>query len=171
MQTQSLAGSSKAQMKIQQMIFMLVAVTIFFGMIALIYFSISTSNLRSAAIELQGEEARAIVRKLSGSPELAFTSSSGCSSCIDLDKALQLKDIENYEKLWNLNYLFIEIISPSHTEVECTTDIFPNCNRITIIPEPSTYATKTAFVTLVRWDGNKYKYEFGRIHASPKEIN
>jgi len=175
------ANYTKAQMKIQQMAFLLVAITVFFAMIALIYFSLSLSGLRGSATQLQDEEARALVRKLSGSAEFAFTSSSDCSSCIDLDRALALKEKkDDFETLWNLDHLFIERLSPTYPEGECTTSIlgnYPNdCNKITILNKTSNYATKTAFVTLVRWEpslnggAGGYKYEFGRIHASPKEI-
>ena len=176
MNNSHLAGSSKAQLKIQQTAFMLVALTIFFAIILLVYFTVSIANLKFSAEKLKDEEARAIVRQLAGSPELSFTASSDCSSCIDLDKAFQLKG-KNYENLWNLNYLYIERTLPVLSITECTPSSYPeNCGKITLIDinTGESFSTKPAFVTLVHWDGSLnngiggYKYELGRIHASAK---
>lgn len=162
---------SKGQMKIQEMAFMLVALAIFFSLVAIIYFSISGANLRITAQNLQEEEAKEMVRKLAGSSELAFTSSSDCNSCVDFDKALILKEIylESYSGLWNFDYLMIEKISPDNSGEECTRFNYPDCGKITLIGKTENFgATSQAFVALARWDEStqRYKYEFGRIHVS-----
>ena len=177
----NVSSSKKAQMKIQQMAFMLVAVMIFFAMIALIYFSISLSNLKAKAEQLREDEVLELARQLAGTPEFAFTSSTDCVSCIDLDKVFYLKETEFTKRFWNLNYLMIERVYPngftsSMDETECTSDSYRtgNCNKITLIDGPE-YQTKTAFVALARWDPSLasgtggWRYELGRIHASPKE--
>ena len=167
------SSSKRAQMKIQQMAFMLVAVMIFFALVGLIYFAISLSNVQQKAGELAEKEAKEIVRKLSGSPELAFTASSDCSSCIDLDKAILLTRQEEYKNFWNLDYLMIEKISPVMSSAECTISNYPDCGKITIIDKSGgSLATKTAFVSLARWDPttNNFVYELGRIHASAREL-
>ncbi len=167
------AGSSKAQMKIQQMAFMLVALVIFFSLAALIYFSFSLSILREQAGKLQEDEAKEIVRTLAGAPELAFTSSSDCNSCIDLDKALLLKDVPAYKNFWNIDYLMIEKVYPPGSNTECDLFNYPNCGKITIISSQSNFGSASkAFVTLVRWDESlgKYKYELGRLHVSGENI-
>jgi len=171
--TDSVVGFSKAQMKIQQMAFMLVALVVFFSLIALIYFSISLSNVRSSAQQLQEDEAREIVRKLAGSPELAFTSSSDCDSCIDMDKALMLAESPAYEDFWNLDYLMIEKIYPSNIESECTRFNYPDCSKTTIFSKTQDIGSATqAFVTLARWDSDlgKYRYEMGKIYASGRNL-
>lgn len=168
--TSSFASSSKAQMKIQQMAFMLVALMIFFALVGVVYFAISGSNLKQKAQDLEDKEAKEIVRKLSGSPELSFTSSTDCSSCIDIDKALFIKEIPIYKEFWNLDYLMIEKFSSSATERECTRANYPDCTTITIIEKDDDIATQTAFVSLARWDeelsSGSFRYEIGRIHAS-----
>lgn len=167
--------SKKAQMKIQQMAFMIVAITIFFSMVALVYFSITMAGIKGDAERLQDEEARAIVRKLAGSPEFSFTASSDCSSCIDLDKVYSLRDMKIFEDLWNLDHLYIEILYPVYDDVDCNENNYPeHCNKIVILNKTSEYATKTAFVALARWDSTLgssggYRYEFGKIHASARE--
>lgn len=167
------AGSSRAQMKIQQMAFMLVALVVFFSLVALVYFSISLSNLQGDAQQLKEDEAKEIVRKLAGSPELAFTSSSDCDSCIDLDKALMLSEAQLYEDFWNLDYLMIEKVYPPDRDVECTRFNYPDCSTITIFRKtPDIGVAPRAFVALARWDETtgKYKYEMGKIYASGDNI-
>lgn len=163
---------SRAQMKIQQMAFMLVAAMIFFAMVGMVYFSISLSNLKDKAIELQDKEARETVRKISGIPEFAFTSSGDCSSCIDFDKAMQMKDSNVYQNLWNFDYLMIERLDSNLKNVECTRANYPNCGKIILINKSSEIATKTAFVSVAFWDErlNWFRYDTGRVHASARSL-
>ncbi len=171
------ADSSKAQMKIQQMAFMIVALVIFFSLVALFYFSVSFSNLGKTAQSLQEDEARELVRKIGHSSELAFTSSSDCNSCIDFDKALMLKEMASagiYSEFWNLDYLMIEKVYPKSSEEECTRENYPNCGRITLIQKKSDFgAAAFAPVALARWDDgiNRYRYDFGKIYASGGKLN
>jgi hypothetical protein len=159
-------------MKIQQMAFMLIAVTIFFAMIGLIYFSLTFAGIERDAEKLQEEETLLLIRKLSSSPELSFTSEGDCQTCVDFDKALAIFQNPIYAKLWNLDYLVIERLYPITTEVNCDLNNYPeNCNRIIIIDDKSGQRNaKEAFVTIARWDPNSdsFVYEFGRILASPR---
>jgi hypothetical protein len=165
-------------MKIQQMAFMLVAVMIFFSMVALVYFSISMSNLKESAEQLKEDEAQAIARQLSGTPELAFTAGSDCASCIDIDKAFAMSQISGSDygkKFWNLDYLKIEIIYPLSPEKPCLSFAdYPDCTDIIIISLPAgkgLSGTKTAFVALARWDSNQgiYRYDLGKVHTLSKD--
>lgn len=165
--------SKKAQMKIQQMAFMLVAVAVFFALVALIYLSVSLSGLKNTAVHLQDQEAKETVQKIAGVPELTFTSGGSCSSCIDLNKALAINP-KIAEELWNFDYLEIKRIYSKDTldERDCTPINFnadpTKCDKITLINKIGRpRADQTAFVTLVYRDNNgRYIYELGRIHAS-----
>jgi hypothetical protein len=156
-------------MKIQQMAFMLVALMIFFGMVALIYFAINLSNLESQVNRLQDQEAQELVRKLSGTPEFIFTSSTDCSSCIDMDKVERIADpitglIDKYENLWNIDYLMVECIYTSKAS---------GCSpEVEVIKKTDQLSTKTAFVTLAQWDDDikSFRYDLGKIHASIREV-
>jgi type II secretory pathway pseudopilin PulG len=168
----SIANFSRSgQIKIQQMAFMLVALVIFFAMVGLIYVSLSLGGLKQSAQGFQDEEAKQIAQKIASSPELAFSSASDCSSCIDMEKALMLKNLTSYESFWNLEYLMIEKVYPNTTSTECTLYNFPDCGKITVI-DSDRIASTTAFVTLARWDqsANRYKYELGKIHTSAKKV-
>jgi len=164
--------SSRAQMKIQQMAFMLVALFIFFSLVALIYFAISFSNLKQTAQNLQDEEAKQTVRKLADSPELAFTSSSDCANCIDFDKALALSEINSFKQLWDLDFLAIEKISSSD-EGDCTRFNYPDCARLTIIETNENFGSASwAFIALAHWDPElrRYRYDIGKIYASGENL-
>ena len=166
------AGSFRAQMKIQQMAFLLVGITIFFALVGVIYFSITISHARTSAQSAQNEEAILLARKLAGSPEFAFTSSSDCATCIDIDKIIQISDLSGYEELWNMDHVFVTRISPQYSNEKCTRANYPNCDKIILANRSTNLATKTAFVTLAGWDGiiNSYRYELGRIEVSSKQI-
>jgi len=163
--------SKKGQMKIQQMAFMLVAIVIFFSMVALIYFSISLNNLRYKYTELKDSEARELVRKLSGSPELTFSAGSSCSRCVDFDKAFVLsKNYETiYSQLVNLEYLSIEKVFPPSNNGKCSDVNYPDCSELVIINKTDdSIATKTAFVAIAWRENDNFIFGLGRIHASAK---
>lgn len=168
------AKSSKGQMKMQQTAFMLVALVIFFSMVGLIYFSISMANLRKNAAKLAEKEALETVKMLAGTPEFAFTSSSDCSNCVDLDKVLLLSEKmdSNYKNFWNFEQLEVEIVYPKpSSNAKCTKANYPTCKNIVLI-EKGEKKPKTAFVTLARWDSRlgTFKYELGKIHATEKNL-
>jgi hypothetical protein len=167
--------TKKAQLKVQQMAFVLVAIVIFFSLVALIYFTISLTSLQKDAQVLREQEAKKLVRKMSSSPELILTSQGDCSSCIDFDKAFMLSksrpQFPNYAKnLLNLDYLVIERIYPEPTIELCTFEN-KNCRELVIINDENYGAAESAFVTLGTWDSTRkdYKYELGIIHLSIRD--
>src|SRR3989344_6357338 len=159
----------RGQLKIQQMAFVLVALLIFFTIVSLIFFKFKVSDIQSGAIDTRDEEAKEIVRKLSGSPELIFTSGNSCDGCVDLDKALLLSEREIYKNFWNLDYLEIETLFPIR-EGECSRQNYPYCKSIKIIDNDTPGAVFGSFVSICRWEqfeGDGYfKCEIGRILAS-----
>jgi len=163
--------SKKAQMKIQQMAFVLVAIVLFFAMAAIFYLTIYTADLREKAEYLQEKEAIELVRAIAGTPEFSF-SSEPCSGCIDLDKALIIAGEDDYEDFWNLDALWIERIYPKPNDRECTQANYPDCGQITIIKNSGELSSDaSAFVILARYteENTGYvKYEIGRIHAKTK---
>ena len=165
--------SKKAQVKIQQMAFVLVALLIFFAIVALFYFSIASKGLKQSASSLREDEAKELIRKLSSSPEFSFTAST-CANCIDLDKALLMKYRQSYQEFFNLDFLQIEKLYPESKKIECDKTNYPDCNTITIVDSKEIGTPKTAFVSLCRWEqekGGYFKCELGRIYASGKAID
>lgn len=168
-------SSRKAQMKIQQMAFMLVAVMIFFAMVAIVYFTIVFARIQDTADDLREREAKELARQMSSTPELMFSQgSSPFSASLDFDKAHFLsQNLDFKRKYWNLEYLMIEKVYPPPTQnqEDCAL-YYPDCKELVIIDNANgMYAgTQTAPVALVWWDetlenGGGYRFEFGRVHA------
>ncbi len=161
-------------MKIQEMAFVLVALMIFFAMIALVYFSIKLTSLRDDALTLRDDEAKELVLKLAGTPEFSWTAFD-CSNCIDSDKAFLLKNRKTYKDFWDLDYLRIETIYPIKNNGECNEGNYPDCSSITIINKTNKYGSPSvAFVSLCRQEilgqSDYVKCEVGKIYASGKGL-
>ena len=162
--------NKKGQMKIQEMAFVLVAIIIFFAMVALVYLSIRLSSLREDVTLQREQSARELVKKLSDIPEFSWAD---CSGCIDADKVLVLKNRASYKKLWDVDYLMVEKVYPNKTKIECNKANYPDCTTITLINNTKDYGAPTsAFVALCRYeaDGDYTKCELGKIYASAKAI-
>ncbi|MBI2631527.1 hypothetical protein HYW75_00810 [Candidatus Pacearchaeota archaeon] len=163
----------KGQLKIQEMAFVLIAIMIFFAIIALFYFSIRVQNLKGSVEEQRDDEAKALVRKLVESPEFSLTTEE-CSSCIDFDKVMALKERKEYQGFYPVDYLSIKVINASN-ERECTRENYPACDILTLIKKKDDFGTPIgAFVALCRQEffgQDKYiKCGLGKIYASGKEI-
>ena len=91
--------NKKAQMKIQQMAFMLIAITLFFVLVGLFIVSAAFSGLKDKAKQLEEQEAITLVSKLANSPEFSCGTAYGGQkvNCIDLDKLIPL--IQNNETI------------------------------------------------------------------------
>lgn len=162
----------KGQTKIQEMAFVLIAIIVFFAMVALVYFSIRLSSLREDVITQREQSARETVRKLSDIPEFSWA---GCSNCIDVDKVLVLKErFEGaYKNFWELDYLAIERIYPNGSVGECTLSNYPDCTTISLIKKTDSYGSPvSAFVALCGFDiaYGGVKCELGKIYASAESI-
>jgi len=168
----SVARCSRGQLKIQEMAFVLVAMMIFFGLVALIFASINMNKIKTETASLRENDARELIRKISGNSELGFTAIS-CSNCIDVDKALVLKDQRAYSGFFNLDYLMIERVFPSG-KGECSVGNFPNCGTITIVNSSNFLSAPYSYVSLCRYEGSRdkgyYKCELGRIHAAGRGL-
>ena len=158
----------KGQMKIQEMAFVLIAIMIFFALVALFYFTIRMNELKGTAATLQEDAARAAVQTLASSPEFGWTATE-CSNCVDMDKLMAIKNLSEYKKFWGLDYLKIERVYPIGNG-ECTAGNYPTCASITLIPKSNFGTPPSAFVSLCRYDfkeGQSYaRCEIGKIYAT-----
>ncbi len=158
-------------MKVQQMAFVLAAIVIFFALAGLMFLSIRLKSLESGVGDLKEEEAKVLVRKLAGSPELLDKE---CAYCVDFDKIMALKGREGYEGFWNLDYLAVRIDYPVKEDVKCSAENYPNCNIIEVVEGGDFGAADSAFVSVCRWEGDFGGYkkcEIGKILASGEGIN
>lgn len=166
--------NKKAQLKIQQMAFMLIAVTLFFVFAGIFVLSTQLSNLKQSAYSLDEQNAQLLVTKLANSPEFscgdAFKNSR--INCVDSDKALILKkNIDKYSNFWDVENIEIRKIYPESKEAECTLENYPDCNVIKI-RDGNISAEYSNFVSLCRKEliGGKVqdKCEIARLIVSYK---
>jgi hypothetical protein len=159
------------QLKIQQTAFMLIFITLFFALVGLFFLSVSYRNIQTRFYDIQAENAKQIVSKLAAQPE--FT----CGvQCIDMDKALIMKDREVYRGFWQAESIIIRRIYPMHngSDIECTRGSFPECNILTVYARDSRAKGLTPdasnFVRLCRKEvigGNPYeKCDIGLVSVS-----
>ena len=143
--------NKKAQMKIQQMAFMLLAVTVFFIMAGLFIITIMFSGLRENAELLEERNALLLASKVADSSEFSCRSDFEIKgNCIDMDKVMALKNnIGPYRGFWGVDGLVVRWVYPDIETGECTSDNYPNCGNITLVsPEGGTGIAN--FVSLCR---------------------
>jgi len=90
----------QGQIKIQQMAFMLLAVTLFFVLVGLFVLVIRFAGIGEAAEALEERNALLLTTKMANSPEFSCGNvyGTGNINCIDGDKVMALKkNINNYE--------------------------------------------------------------------------
>lgn len=161
----------RGQIKIQEMAFVLVALMVFFGIIAVLYLSVQGSLLSQKAREQSDERAIHAVRVLAATPEFTW---SECPECVDLDKVFvikkQLSRNASLRGLWDYDYLVLEQLYPAQAGGECTPASYPACNRTTVLAPSGAYGVaSSSFVTLCRWDpGQQRVCSLGRLSISDR---
>lgn len=168
---QSTVNGKKAQMKIQQMAFMLIVLSIFFVLVGLFVVSYAFSGLKEAKEDLLEKNAIRLVSKLANSPEFSCENAFGRGrvSCIDVDKVMALKSIsDEYQKFWGVSNIEIRTTYPEdRSDIECTSSSYPNCGYIKVISKQASGFDHSTFVSLCRkadFYGSFYdKCEIGKL--------
>lgn len=161
--------NKKAQMKIQQMAFLLIAVTLFFIIAGLFFLMIGFSNLKSSSSLLNENNALTLASKIADSPEFSCGDAFGQSrsNCIDMDKLMALKsELGRYSDFWGISGIEVQKVYPAGQDVECTLDNYPDCNKITVMALNGSGTGLANFVSLCRkgYDNLLYdKCELGRV--------
>ena len=160
----SLVFPKQAQMKIQQMSFMLLGVFLFFALVGMIILTVKFSGLKQAATDLKEQNAILLVTKLANSPEFSCGEAYGTqkTDCIDEDKVMMLKEnIGKYTGFWGVSNIEIRRIYPKNNGINCTLSNYPHCDTITLIEKSGLKSNlgydKSNFVALCRKE--KYKNE------------
>jgi len=167
--------NKKAQLKIQQMVFVLLAVTLFFVLVGMLVLGIRFSGLKGSATELEEKNAMLLVSRIANSPEFSCGKAFGRSrtNCIDADKVMMLKkNIEKYDNFWGRETnIEIRKIYPGG-EVVCTAENYPNCEIINL-QSKQINIEHSNFISLCRKDlinGETYdKCELAKIMVSYKD--
>ena len=170
--------NKKAQMKIQQTAFMLLAITLLFVLVGLFVLIFKIGSIQDTANILQEDNAMLLISKLANSPEFACGNAFGTQKidCIDADKVMALKQYSaTYEDFWGVsNIEILKIYPSSETDVECDVFSYPNCNIINVKGEVSTGYSVSNFVSLCRkesFEGSPYnKCELARLIVSYESV-
>ena len=166
----------KAQLKIQQMAFMLIAVTLFFVLVGMFMLVIKFSGLKESATALEEKNAMLLVTRLANSPEFSCSEAFGTSrtNCVDADKIMILKEnINKYADFWGVSNIEIRKLYPTDTEKICDIGNYPNCNIIRLRSKEVSGYDSSNFVSLCRkesFGGEVYdKCELAKIMVSYEE--
>lgn len=168
------------QLKIQQMAFMLMAVTLFFVLVALFVIIMKFSGLKETGTALEEKNAMLLVTKLANSPEFACGRAFGNAgtNCVDADKVMMLREnIAKYRNFWGSKVTNIEIrkIYPLlDKEILCTSGNYPNCNVIRVISGDVSGFYIGNFISLCHknnFEGEVYdKCELAKLFVSYKPV-
>lgn len=144
----------KAQMKIQQTAFMLIALTLFFVLVGLFVLGFYLSGLKGDVNDQKMKQAKQLVSKLANSPEFTCGNSFGnkYSDCIDSDKVLILiQNSSRYRDFWGVDDIKIRRLYPAmEGEVVCSLETYPNCNIYNIMGVANVGTYESNFVNLCR---------------------
>ena len=146
--------TKRGQMKIQQMSFMLIAVTFLFILVGIFFLSIRLYSLKKTATNLEEQNAMLLVSKLANSPEFSCGNAFGSSrtSCVDFDKLIVLKDrISDYSGFWGVAKIELRKIYPGEEDILCDEKNYPNCNILKLLDKKvNTQPATSNFVALCR---------------------
>src|SRR3989338_7025066 len=128
----SLHLSDRGQMKIQQMAFMLLAVTLFFVLVGLFFLSFQLTRVQNQFTNIQEENAKKIVSTLANSPEFSCTRKR--AHCIDFDKALVMQEHGEYKNFWQVQSISLKKLYPqSNSSVLCNKGNYPDCTELRVL--------------------------------------
>ncbi len=153
--------SSKAQLKIQEMAFMLMAVLIFFVLAGLFFVVIQSGQLNREATNLNQQKAMSVIANIANSPEL----NCGKPLCIDSDKLLVLQGLESYESLWQLSSLSVLKMSTGEI-IPCTLQNYPNCNFFEVYDKDINENPVSTFVSLCRKERTQQGFEYNQCEMA-----
>jgi hypothetical protein len=152
----------KAQLKIQEMSFMLLALMIFFIFVGLFAFTIFYAGMYKSANKAEEDKVISAIVRLSDSPELICTGFK--TNCVDSDKAISLMNRKTYSNYWPFSSLYIlkfnSFNKSSDKLVDCTISNYPNCDRINIYDKGiKNQKLISSFISLCRSEYENGYYE------------
>lgn len=112
-----------AQMKIQQMAFMILVVFLFFILVGLFFLSIELRNIKQEAGILNEESAISSLQVISDMTEFSYDSRETLT--LDEDKLRVLSAISGYDSFWGVSSIKVYKIYPADKMIKCPAQ---NCN-------------------------------------------
>lgn len=146
---------NRGQIKIQQMIFMLVAVTLLFILVLLFYLAFTIANLQSSKVDLEREKAIGLVAKISSTAEFNFE---GEPLSVDADKLMVLRNMKEYVDFWGVKGVIVRKLPLSDEIVECSPSNYPDCNTIKIFTDSNSglAGSYVSLCTKSLFEGKRY---------------
>jgi hypothetical protein len=135
-------------MKIQQMAFMLIALTILFVLVGLFIVSTQLSGLKESKEKLDEQNAAVLAGKMASFPEFACENAFGrdLATCVDLDKMMSLKKFsKEYSRYWGVSDIEVFLLGAESFD-QCIEENYPNCGIISIFSGEGLGVDKSAFV-------------------------
>jgi len=167
--------NTRAQMKIQEMSFMIIALAIFFILILLFYLAVSLQGMKRDVAQSERAGGILLAATLAGTAEFSCAEYT-TSVCVDSDKLLALTDHPEYARFWDVAGITVEKVYPAPAGRKvCTRENYPNCNVFVIVNQTSTNTMSDAsYVLLCREDyRNQYSYtqcDLGKIIVTTEKI-
>lgn len=163
-----MVGTMKAQLKIQEMAFVLLAFIFLAGIGLLFYVSIRSGGLEQSAQTLAEEGTIGTVASLPSLPGLQGP----CPQCLDLDGLYTLLLLNRTSLLdhWDLDYL--QIVKDARN-ITCTSTTYPDCSTLTLTRSTSYGSATRAFVAACFWDRTlqQERCEIAAAYASGRALN
>jgi hypothetical protein len=154
-----------AQMKIQQMAIMILAVFLFFILAGLFILTIQSRGLFQNYDILQKNKAITSLKSISGMTEFACDFKT--HSCLDEDKLLAMAELSrSYSGFWSVSSIEVYKIYPAFSKViDCPNT---NCNHYKIYNSGKnttlSYSTLISICKKARYDGSPYEVcEIGKL--------
>ncbi|NMB67021.1 hypothetical protein GYA25_03105 [Candidatus Woesearchaeota archaeon] len=160
----------KAQIKIQQMMVMLIGVFILFSLVILFFGSIFFSRIKSDAKELEEQSSLMLSSKLANSPEFSCGNSfdSSYDNCVDFDKVFILtKNIGNYSDFYDVASIRIEKVYPKENNLTCNDGNYPDCSNLVILNKNVKKSSEVSNFVLLCKKEEENKCWLARLIVSP----
>jgi hypothetical protein len=157
----------RSQMKVNEMIFMILGLVIFFAIVLMFWLSVSLSGLKGDVAQSSRNRAITLVSGIADSPEFNCVGKMG--ACVDEDKLAALVNYPIFKSFWMVDGLVIERISStsSNKTIECSPSNYPRCNTYTLKKAMNNTLPDSSIINLCRVENaNGYIYdrcEMGRI--------
>ncbi|MEK6885716.1 MAG: hypothetical protein AABX17_02010 [Nanoarchaeota archaeon] len=160
--------NKNSQVQIQEMLFMLIGLTLFISLVLLFFLSFSLSDIKENVAASSRQGSIVLASRLAATPEFECAEKD-IAFCVDTDKVISLMNHKEYLRFWKIKGLKVEKIYPAMNRIiECSMATYPQCNIFTIIDGGTTNIIwDSSYVVLCRKEysgGSPYPLcEFGKI--------
>lgn len=157
----AILNNKNAQLRIQQMAFMIVAIFFFFILVGLGYLGYQTKTLNSNYLDLQKEKAISSLQVLTNMPELS------CGSlCLDTDKLEVMSEkSKEYKDMWDIASIKVIKVYPGFTTLVKCPNL--NCNEYDVYDSGqkgiTQYSTFVSLCKKLNEDGYYTKCEIAKL--------